>query len=62
MDITQYRINIPREVQRAIVNKTDTLHLRINGTTRLPGAYRLVLGGKGSAYQAALNITYSKLK
>lgn len=62
MDITQYRINIPREVQRAIVNKTDTLHLRINGTTRLPGAYRLVLGGKSSMYQAALNITYSKLK
>lgn len=62
MDITQYVINIPREVQRAIVNKTDTLHLRINGTTTFPGAYRLVAGGKRSMYQAALNITYSKLK
>src|SRR5690606_5434082 len=29
--VNQYKLNLPREVQRAIVNKTEELHLRING-------------------------------
>jgi hypothetical protein len=64
MNITQYVINIPREVQRAVVNKTDTLHLRITGTTTFPGAYRAVFGGNSAntASKVGFNITYSKLK
>ncbi len=62
MNIVQYVINIPREVQRAVVNKTDTLHLRITGTTSFPGAYRAVFGGNRADYKVGFNITYSKLK
>ncbi len=60
--ISRYILNIPREVQKAIVNKTDTLHLRINGTQAYPAAYRLIAGGKHSLYKVSLNISYSKLQ
>lgn len=60
--VSRYTLNIPREVQKAIVNKTDTLHLRINGTQTYPGAYRLIAGGKHSMYKVSLNISYSKLQ
>jgi hypothetical protein len=59
--VTRYVINIPREVQRAIVNKLDVLHLRIYGVQRFFGAYRLTAGGKNSAYKVSLNIAYSKI-
>jgi hypothetical protein len=59
--VHQYKLNLPREVQRAIVNKLDTLHLRINGTQSYPGAYRLIAGGSTGAYKIALNVTYSQL-
>lgn len=61
---SQYYINIPREVQKAILNKADELHLRINGTVTYPGAYRLIAGGKkhsNSMYRIRLNISYSKI-
>lgn len=62
MLISQYVINIPREVQKVIVNRTDKLHLRINGTATFPGAYRLVAGGRShSKFSVKLNIIYSKL-
>lgn len=59
----QYYINIPREVQKAIVNKSDELHLRINGTITYPGAYRLIVGGthSNSLYKIRLNIVYTKV-
>jgi hypothetical protein len=60
--VSRYTLNIPREVQKAIVNKTDALHLRINGTQSYPGAYRLIAGGKHSVYKISLNISYSKLQ
>lgn len=61
--VNQYKLNLPREVQRAIVNKTEELHLRINGTQTYPGAYRLIAGGNtGSLYKVSLNVTYSQLK
>ncbi len=60
-DIITYRINIPREVQKAIIDKRNELHLRIKGGTGFPAAYRLVAGGRNSGtYSMQLNIVYSK--
>lgn len=61
MVVNQYSINIPREVQRAIVNKSDALHLQLNGVQRFFGAYRLIAGGNPSQFKVSLRITYSKL-
>lgn len=62
-EITTYRINIPREVQKAIIDKRNELHLRIKGTKGFPGAYRLVAGGRNhSSYKMQLNIVYAKPK
>lgn len=61
--VTQYRINIPRELQRAMVQGSNNLHLRIGGTVNFPAAYRLVLGGSGmvnTIYKPSMNIIYSK--
>jgi hypothetical protein len=62
--VTEYRLNIPRELQNTIVQgKTGGLHLRIGGTANYPGAYRLVLGGRGNTdplHRLSLNIIYSK--
>lgn len=59
--VTQYVINIPREVQRAIINRSDALHLRISGVQRFFGAYRLIAGGSGnSLYRITFKISYSK--
>ncbi|WP_276133556.1 DUF4270 family protein [Polluticoccus soli] len=59
--VNQYSLNIPREVQRAIVNKSDALHLQLNGVQRFFGAYRLIAGGNPSQFKVSLHITYSKL-
>lgn len=59
--VSQWYINIPREVQKAIINQSDELHLRINGTVTYPAAYRLIAGGKHSTYKIRLNITYSQV-
>src|SRR5690606_2806566 len=62
--VTAYIINIPRELQKAIVEGKDELHLRINGTQTYPGAYRLVAGGRNyndANYRIKFNVTYSKL-
>ncbi len=60
--VTQYYLNIPREVQDVIVKGADELHLRVNGTVTYPGAYRLIAGGKNnnSFFKVRLNIVYSK--
>ena len=59
--ITTYRINIPREVQKTIIDKRNELHLRIKGTKGFPGAYRLVAGGRNhSSYKMQLNVVYAK--
>lgn len=59
--ITTYRINMPREVQKAIIDKRNELHLRIKGTKGFPGAYRLVAGGRNhSSYKMQLNVVYAK--
>lgn len=59
--VSQWYINIPREVQKAIINQVDELHLRINGTVTYPAAYRMIAGGKHSTYKIRLNITYSQV-
>ena len=63
INVTEYRINIPRELQKAIVQGPDGLHLRIGGTVNFPAAYRLVVGGRGMTdpvYRPSINIIYSK--
>ncbi|HTN46816.1 MAG TPA: DUF4270 family protein [Flavipsychrobacter sp.] len=61
---TQYTLNIPREVQTAIVEQKDKLHLRIVGASGYPGAYRLI-GGGGNRSDAnlkiKLNVVFSKI-
>jgi len=61
---SQYVLNIPREVQKAIVEQRDTLHLRISGAATFPGAYRLISGGRNminSDLRLKLRIFYSKI-
>jgi hypothetical protein len=63
LSLTAFRLNIPRELQQAIVAGVGSLHLRIGGTVNFPAAYRVALGGRGNAnavYRPALNIIYSK--
>jgi hypothetical protein len=62
--LARYTINIPREVQKAIVEQRDTLHLRINGAVTFPGAYRVLTGGRNlnnTDLRVKLNIVYSKI-
>jgi hypothetical protein len=63
-DYNQYTINIPRELQKAIVEGRDTLHLRISGASGFPGAYRLGAAGQTNAnndIKVKLRIIYSKI-
>ena len=63
-EYSQYIINIPRELQKAIVDQRDTLHLRINGAAQYPGAYRLIGGGRTNPdtnTRLKLRIIYSKI-
>lgn len=60
-DIIVYRINIAREVQKAIIDNRKELHLRVRGSQGFPGAYRFVAGGRNHpAYRTQLNLVYSK--
>lgn len=66
LSITTYAINIPRELQAAVVAKRDTVHLHINGTQDYYGAYRIVAGGnsllsnRNKNYQVNLKVVYTK--
>lgn len=60
-----YTINIPREVQSAMINGVDSIHLHINGTFDLVGAYRLVAAGGNYSDQrlrTKMRVVYSKIK
>lgn len=64
LTVNQYIINFPRELQHAIIQRSDTLHLRIVGTSTFPAAYRLVVGSRlnpNANWKAKLNVIYSKL-
>jgi hypothetical protein len=63
--ISQYILNIPREVQKTITEQRDILHLRINGASGFPGAYRLIAGGSGQSnnlVNVKLKLVFSKTK
>jgi hypothetical protein len=61
--VYQYIINIPRELQSAILKNRKFVHLRLNGTVSFPGAYRLKAGGnKHSNSKIKLNIIYTKIQ
>ncbi|MDR3681102.1 MAG: DUF4270 family protein [Flavipsychrobacter sp.] len=60
-----YTLNVPRELQLALSNKLDTLHLRINGGTNYWGAFRAIIGGGNNpdtTLKMKFNVVYSKLK
>jgi hypothetical protein len=60
-----YTLNVPRELQLALSNKLDTLHLRINGGSDYWGAFRAIIGGGNNpdtALKMKFNVVYSKLK
>ena len=62
-DTIRYTLNIPRELQQAIVQKKTELHLRIGGTSNYPAAYRLLVGSftnPDPAYRPKVNLIYSK--
>lgn len=64
LTISQYTINIPREVQKAIVEGRDTLHLRISGALTLPAAYRIITSGSSFSNpttKVKLKLVYSKI-
>lgn len=63
--VSQYVLNIPREVQKTITEQRDTLHLRVSGASGFPGAYRMVGGGTASGNtitNVKLNLVFSKNK
>lgn len=59
--VVRYKINIPREVQKAINDGRNEVHLRIKGARSFPAAYRLLLGGRNhSTNHTQLNVVYTK--
>ncbi len=59
-----YSIDIPRELMQAIAQKSDTIHLHINGTQDFYGAAHLVCGGGNypvTNLRTKLNVVYSKI-
>ncbi len=62
--VQQYVLNIPKELQQAIVEKRKALKLRINGIQTFAGSGRVMLAGSNysqSALKAKINIVYTKL-
>ena len=59
--VTQYVVNVPREFQSAVLAGKDTLHLRLNGATGRPGAYRLIAGGTAHGrWYIRTSVAYSR--
>ncbi|MBS1615242.1 MAG: DUF4270 family protein [Bacteroidetes bacterium] len=62
---TVYTLNVPRELQQAIIGSSSGLHLLIGGTINFPAAYRLVVAGPDfpdPELRPKLNIIYTKQK
>ncbi|HET8573732.1 MAG TPA: DUF4270 family protein [Edaphocola sp.] len=61
---TQYKLNFPRELQKAIMEGRDSLTFRITANSGYNGAYRMVAPGFGSSADGRmkLNIIYTKIK
>ena len=61
LTVTQYVVNVPRELQKAIFEERDTLHLRLNGASGYPGAYRLIAGGTAHGrWYIRASVAYSR--
>jgi hypothetical protein len=61
LSTTTYHINFPREIQKAIVEKWDELHLRLRGAPGYPAAYQYVGGGRShTTSKLKFEIFYSK--
>jgi len=60
---TQYKLNFPRELQKALMTGKDSLTLRVTANSGYRGAYRFVAPGFGSSSDARmkLNIVYTKI-
>lgn len=64
LTVAQYTLNIPREVQKAIVEGRDTLHLRVSGASTFPAAYRVITSGSNfsnTITKVRLKLVYSKI-
>lgn len=62
--VNQYVLNLPRELQNAIVEQRKELKLRINGTQTFLGANRVTVAGSQYAkpsLRVKLNVVYTKL-
>ena len=62
---TVYTLDIPRELMQAIAMKSDTIHLKINGTSDFYGAFHMVAAGgaySDTNYAAKFKVVYSQLK
>ncbi|GAA4448675.1 hypothetical protein GCM10023092_01600 [Rurimicrobium arvi] len=62
--VNQYVVNLPRELQDAIIQQRKELRLRLNGTQTFYGAYRTTTAGSNYSrpeYRVKLNIVYTKL-
>jgi hypothetical protein len=54
---------LPRETQKAIIEKRDELHLRLRGAPLFPAAYSLKAGGRTNAkYKFQFNVVFSTPK
>jgi hypothetical protein len=61
ISVTTYTINVPREVQKAIVEKWNELHLRLRGAPGYPAGYQYLCGGRTSVIsKLKFEIFYSK--
>lgn len=60
---TQYKLNFPRELQKAILAGEDSLTFRITASSIYQGAFRMVAPGFGNQSDARmkLNIIYTKI-
>lgn len=60
---TQYKLNFPRELQKALMAGKDSLTLRVSANSGYLGAYRFVAPGFDNSTDAKmkLNIVYTKI-
>ncbi len=59
--VNQYIINFPRELQQTVATRKQRLHLRLNATPNLPGAFRMLAGGRShGAWKLKVAINYSR--
>lgn len=60
---TRYILNIPRELQQALVTGKTELKLRLSSSIAFPGSFRMIAGGTGApdATRLRFHVIYTKL-